>query len=257
MAIQSIPLANSLYLAMLSQERQDHSRRIQKEEADMLRRDNNMRDTQNYILKVQDQKMQYEREREEMALKRRAQLMQERIEQAGMMERRQAQDRAALGRTLIGRQGRDLDRQQREDAAKQRDFRSAESNRLRGEQFRLKRQDRQSMEAEKLALSTANNRVRSLATDAERIRRALKDATDRQLRGSIPGLKEDAVKANEALRRAMGEFKGLQDSFTARYTPHLLDPLRGHMSGGDTVEDEVTDTGGSSQGTQTNAYMNR
>ena len=117
MAIQSIPLANSLYLAMLSQERQDSERRNLKHQEDLTRRDKNMRDTQDYILRTQDQKQKHERDKQDMALKQRAQLMQERIEQAGMMERRQQQDQAAMQRTLVGERGKNIDRRQRHDAS--------------------------------------------------------------------------------------------------------------------------------------------
>ena len=209
MAIQSIPLANSLYLAMLSQERQDHSRRIQKEEADMLRRDNNMRDTQNYILKIQDQKMQHERDREDMALKRRAQLMQERIEQAGMMERRQAQDKSAMLRTLVGERGKGIDRQQRADAAlateHYRDRSLAErraGRQQRGASQELYRAERIALGAGKVLVDQKMKLMQSLATQIK----ALTGHSNRAARQALRKKYEDAH----------GEWKTAMDAHQAR-----------------------------------------
>jgi len=224
MAIQSIPLANSLYLAMLSQERQDSERRSLKQREDLMRRDKNMRDTQDYILRTQDQKQKHEREKQEMALKQRAQLMQERIEQAGLMERRQQQDQAAMKRSLVSEYGRGQDRAQRQaqhnEMMKHRGL--VESGR--SSDRAQKRTQKESLDAQKIALSNSYRTVDATNKRLAAANKKLKTLMDNRRTPTVEKVAAQLAieKAEKANLDAMRNFKQLQANYNLEHNPGLV-----------------------------------
>ena len=250
MAIQRIPLANSLYLAMLAQERQDQERRTLKEQQDLDRRDRNMRDTQDYILRQQDQKLGHQRAMEELALKKRAQLMQERIEQAGLMERRRQQDDAAMQRTLVGQRGRNLDREQRRAAA---EATAAYRTRRLGQTAADRRQRRQAQEsyrAQNIALTGAYRNVQAKKDDLNSIVQQIRANQGVMNQADKDRLSLLAEEARTALRNAQRDYQQAMIGFTGQHAPHLLpSPMgsgfddavgdQGDGTGGDVALDEI------------------
>ena len=244
MAIQRIPLANSLYLAMLAQERQDQERRTLKEQQDLDRRDRNMRDTQDYILRQQDQKLGHQRAMEELALKKRAQLMQERIEQAGLMERRRQQDDAAMQRTLVGQQGRDLDRAQRAEAARQRAEYQRGMLAERGKSRRDRKSRQDVFESQRIALTGIHRNVQAKQRELSAIVSELRGERGILNAAAKADLKIKRGKIQEELRALQRDHQNAMIGFMGQYTPHLLPSQTGMGSG---FDDALGDQGGGAE----------
>ena len=104
MAMQPPPLANSLYLAMLQQERQDrerdHLRFIQDDE----RRNKSMMAVAQYSLQKQLQDQTHQRELEKLELQRQNQRASEAFKAMNAMERTKVTSDAALERSMLGDQ---------------------------------------------------------------------------------------------------------------------------------------------------------
>ena len=212
MAIQSIPLANSLYLAMLSQERQDSERRNLKHQEDLTRRDKNMRDTQDYILRTQDQKQKHERDKQDMALKQRAQLMQERIEQA------------AMKRSLVSEYGRGQDRAQRQAQHNEMMEHRGLVESGRSSDRAQKRTQKESLDAQKIALSNSYRTVDATNKRLAAANKKLKTLMDNR---RTPTAEKAAAQlavgeAEKANLDAMRNFKQLQANYNLEHNPGLV-----------------------------------